>query len=94
MKPLDRSLQKLLDAAGRAPKETPAPMSFALEARVLAGWRSLEPQEDVTLISFLRKAVALGSVIMILSIGASWSSEQSASLTAITNYAMTIELLP
>ena len=87
-------MQKLLDAAAQAPQPAPEPMAFATEARVLADWRSSQTQEDATLVNFLRKAVALGSVIMILSIGASWSANESASVTAITNYAKTIDLFP
>ena len=97
MKSFDRSLQKLLDAAARAPKEAPSQLPFALEARVLARWRSLEMEDEFDqLVNLFRRAVVFGSLIMILSIGGSWlqNRSESASLTALASYAMTIQLPP
>jgi len=61
MKPLDRSLQKLLEAAARAPGEASEGPSFALETRVLAQWRSLEVENEFAqLANLFRRAVAFG----------------------------------
>ena len=97
MKPFNRSLRKLLDAAAQAPAEMPEQLPFALEARVLAQWRSLEVEDEfIQLANFFRKAVAFGSLIMILSIGGSWlqSRGESASLAALTSYAISVPLPP
>jgi len=97
MKPFDRSLQKLLAAAARANRDTPEQLPSALEARVLAQWRSVEVENEFAqLVNLFRRAVAFGSLIMILSIGGSWllSRGESASLTALTSYVITVQLPP
>lgn len=94
MKPLDTPLQRLLDAAAQSPSQPPPPMSFALQSRILAHWRcGQDKEEDLWMVSFLRRAIILGGVIMILSLGATWSAADNSGLTAITSYA-SIELVP
>ena len=94
MKPLDSSLQRLLDAAAQSPAQPPPPMSYALQSRILANWRSgQQKEEDIWMMTFLRRAIILGSIVMILSFGATWSVADNSGLTAITSYA-SIELVP
>jgi len=52
-------LKRLLKAATKAQRETPAAMPFALEARVLAGWRASAPEEVWSgMVGYFRRAVA------------------------------------
>lgn len=75
MKPTDRTLQRLLNAAAKAaPAAATAP--FGLETRVLAQWRAGSADDDsVSLFAFLRRAVLGASLVLMLS--AAWSFTQS-----------------
>jgi len=66
--PLDR----LLQAAARATRPAEDAASFALEARVLAGWRGSRETDDSTLwVFWLRRAVACACGLILLS--ATWN---------------------
>ena len=72
MKHDENALDRLLRVARQAPSETPGSMSFPLEARILAGWRSGVPEDESVLLAMLfRRAVIFGTIVMVLSIG--WS---------------------
>ena len=78
MKVNEQSLQRLLDAAAKAPREAIGAPSFGLETRVLANWRA--PQEDeepAFLFLFLRRAMVAASFLLLLS--AAWSFTQAGS---------------
>ncbi len=99
MKPVDRSLQKLLSAAGRAPREPAgsAPMAepapFALEAAVIAQVRSGGPapeDEFARLVPLFRYAMVFGLGMMLLSGAWNYFARQSnPGATALASYAMT-----
>jgi hypothetical protein len=72
MKANERSLQRLLDAAAKAPTEGIGAPPFGLETRVLANWRAArEDEEPAFLFLFLRRAMIAASFILLLS--AAWS---------------------
>jgi hypothetical protein len=78
----NQQLDRLLKAAARAPQSVIAPASFALEARVMAGWRSARSTEDaVMLISWFRRAVVCACLVMLLSLV--WSYNSSPAHTGI-----------
>jgi len=98
MNPLDHSLNRLLQAAAQAPKQTPVRPPFTLEARVLAQWRSAANEDEFAFLAKLfRHAVIYAGFVMLLSIG--WNylgshGSEAASATALAEYAMTMKLPP
>jgi hypothetical protein len=97
MNSLERTLQRLFKAAARAPKETPGSPSFALETRVLAGWRSGPVEDDFALMATLfQRAVLCAGAVMILSAGWTWfeNRQQASGAMALANYTITIRLKP
>ncbi|EEF59893.1 hypothetical protein [Pedosphaera parvula] len=74
MKQNDNQLDRLFRAAARSPRMEVGAPSFKLEAQVLAGWRSLQPGEDMTmLIVWFRRAVACACLLMLLSLAWNYS---------------------
>jgi hypothetical protein len=75
MRPGNQKLQRLLDAAAKAPSEAVDPAPPSLETRVLAQWQT-NPVEDeaVLLYAYFRRAT-LGAV-MVLALTAGWSLTQ------------------
>ncbi len=72
MKVSDKQLQRMLNAAAKAPIEAPGPPPLGLETRVLAQWRAGAPEDDsASLFAFLRHAVVGASLVLALS--ALWS---------------------
>jgi hypothetical protein len=70
-------LKRLLKAAGQSRRETPVSLPFALEARILAGWRSAAPEEDPLIPAvFFQRAAICAVLIMVVSIG--WSQLSNA----------------
>ena len=68
----EHSLRRLLKAAKPPQRETPVILPFPLEARILAGWRSVGPEDESLLLATLfRRAVIFATIIMFVSIG--WS---------------------
>jgi hypothetical protein len=81
MKPTDETVQRLLDAAAKAPAEAPIAPPLGLETRVLAHWRAGTVDDDsASLIAFLRQAVVGASLVLALS--AVWSLSQPTGSTA------------
>ncbi len=67
MKPTDRFLQRLLDAAAHAPPEPATVPPFGLETRILAQWRGAAAEDDtVSLFAFFRRAMFGASLVLVL----------------------------
>jgi hypothetical protein len=80
MKPIDETLQRLLNAAAKAIPEAPdAPLG--LETRVLAQWRAGNADdESLSLLAFLRRATLGAGLVLVLC--AAWSLTQTGAGTA------------
>jgi hypothetical protein len=77
MKHDEQALGRLLRAASRSRTEVRDSLPFALEAQVLAHWRSGKTEDDFALLTALfRRAVIWASVVMVGSIG--WSQFSAA----------------
>jgi len=75
MKATDETMQRLLNAAAKAPAEAPAAPTLGLETRVLACWRAGTADDDsASLFAFLRHALVGASLVLALS--AVWSLSQ------------------
>ena len=75
MKATDEMLKRLLQAAARAPRPEPGAPPFALETRILAGWRSSRHTgENDGLLRFLRIGLGFASVLTIVIIALSLRS--------------------
>jgi hypothetical protein len=75
MKPTDKTLQRLLNAAAKTPSEIPTAPPLGLEMRVLAQWRAATADDDsASLFAFFRHAVVGASLVLVLS--AVWSLSQ------------------
>ena len=76
MKPTDKTLQRLLSAAAKAPSEIAAAPPLGLETRVLAQWRAAGADDDsVSVFAFFRHAVVGASLVLALC--AAWSLIQT-----------------
>ena len=91
MKPVDRSLQKLLAAAAQARRNPPESAPFALEAAVIAQLRSPEREDEFArLVPLFRYATVFGLAMMLLS--GAWNyfnSQSNSGTTALASYAIT-----
>jgi hypothetical protein len=68
----DESLQRLLDAAAKAPRKAVGASPLGLETRVLAEWRTArEDDAPAFLFVFLRRAMIAACFVFLLS--AAWS---------------------
>ena len=90
-------LKRLLKAAGRSQRETPASIPFPLEARILAGWRSSAPEDNWPgMVSYFRRAVVCAVLVMVVSIG--WSELTNArevpGAMALSNLAQAVQIVP
>jgi hypothetical protein len=98
VKSLDRSLQRLLKAAGQAPAKSQTPASDTLQAVTLARWRMTTGEEDwLWMAQLFRRAVIFSSLIMILSLGWSWfqtRNKDADAPTELAGYALTLQLPP
>jgi hypothetical protein len=75
MKPTDETVQRLLNAAAKAPSEVPTAPPLGLETRVLAHWRAGTADDDsASLFAFFRHAMVGASLVLVLS--AVWSLSQ------------------
>ena len=93
----EQALKRLLAAAKRSQRETPAALPFALEARILAGWRSAGPEDESLLLATLfRRAVIFATVVMVASIG--WSQVGDAGevpgAAALANLESVMQVVP
>ena len=71
MKPLDSQLKRLFKAAAAAPNPPPVAAAFALEARVLGGWRGLTTttaDSGEYLVAWFRRAALCGCVLALASV--------------------------
>jgi hypothetical protein len=81
MKPTDETMQRLLNAAAKAPLEAPAAPPLGLETRLLAQWRAGAADDDAaSLFAFFRHAMVGASLVLVLS--AVWSLSQPTGSTA------------
>ena len=91
MKPVDRSLQKLLAAAAQASRGAAESAPFGLEAAVIAQLRSAAPEDEFArLVPLFRYAMVFGLVMMLLS--GAWNyfeGQANPGATALASYAMT-----
>jgi hypothetical protein len=86
MNETNHQLDRLLKAAARAPQGEVAPASFAMETRVMAAWRAGRSGEDVmALISWFRRAVACGCLVMIVSLAWGYNSISSSQADMASN---------
>jgi len=75
MNSVDHQLEQLLKAAARAPKLPPGEAPFALQARVLAHWRSAATGAGdlgQLLLPLLRRAAICACLLMLVSIAFSY----------------------
>ena len=78
MKAMNEKLDRLLKAAAAAPRPLSG-AAFVLEARVLAGWRALQPVEDGEfLVIWFRRAALCGCMLAVASLA--WNHHQRANL--------------
>ena len=76
MKPTDKTVQRLLNAAAKALSEVPAAPPLGLETRVLAQWRASGADDDsVSIFAFFRDAVVGAGLVLVLC--AAWSFIQT-----------------
>ena len=91
MNPVDRSLQKLLNAASKAHPELPESPPFGFEAAVIARWRGANNENKSTWLLWLfQRATIFAIVVMTLS--GAWNhyfgSPNSEDATSLASYAM------
>ena len=90
-------MKRLLKAAKPQPRETLEAMPSALEARILAGWRSVAPEQDLSgLMICFRRAVVCAVLVMVVSIG--WSRFTTArevpGAIALAKLAQAVQIVP
>jgi hypothetical protein len=69
MNPLDKKLDRLLKSAASSPARPIGGAAFVIEARVLAGWRALQPGDDgAFLVAWFRRAAIFGCVLAVASL--------------------------
>jgi len=72
MKPTDNLLERLFKAAASVPQPETCGPPFALEARILAAWRTSRSAGELSgLLRFFRIGLGLASVLMVVIIGIS-----------------------
>jgi len=74
MDSLNDALLRLLRSAARAPRrETKSDLSLAVEARVLAGWRSSESADPLPagVLSLLRRGLVFACAVMLAAVALS-----------------------
>ena len=99
MRSINQQLECLLKAAARAPRPATSEAPFALEAKVLARWRSLPGGAgDLAhmLLPLLRRAALCACVLMLLSIAFSYRTilTGDSEETTLANAALDLTLLP
>lgn len=97
MNHIDRSLQRLLKMAARAPAVEVDPLPPYLEARLLGQWRSLRSEDWSDLLPlFFRRAVVCASVVMLTTLcwGALEARRAVPGSTALLNLNDTVQVLP
>ena len=97
MNPLDHALQRLFQAAARAPEPAPESLPSALESRVLARWRQETTDDRALLLAALfRRAILCASLITALSLV--WSYQEDGNVAsntvALANYEINLRLPP
>ena len=99
MNPINHQLERLLNSAARAPRPAPGEARFALEAKVLARWRTCPGGVgDLAhmLLPLLRRAALCACVLMLLSIAFSYRTilTGDSDETTLANAALDLTLLP
>ena len=92
----EHRLKRLLKAARKSQHETPVSIPLALEARILAGWRSSAPEEDWSgMASCYRRAVFCAVLVMVATIG--WNQFANArevpGAMALSNLAQAVQIV-
>ena len=99
MNDLDRQFGRLLRNAATVPKSDDGPvLPFAVEARVLAAWRTSRAEgsgEIAGLLRFFRYGFACACAIAIVAVGLSWRGVQSEATDefALSNAEMNVAML-
>jgi membrane glycosyltransferase len=95
----EHRLKRLLKAARKPGREIPPSIPFALEARIIARWRSSAPEEKLELLSMVslfRRAMVCAVLVMIASVG--WSQlsnvHEVPGATALANFVQDIQIIP
>jgi hypothetical protein len=93
----EHRLKRLLKAARKPQRETPVSIPFALEARILAGWRSSAPEEEALIpVSFFQRAAICAVLVMVASAG--WSQlsnvREVPGTIALANLAQNLQIVP
>ena len=90
MKPLDDQLNRLLRAAGAAPKPSPGAARFALEARVLAGWRTAMQSDNSGefLVMAFRRAAIFAGILAIASLAWNFTAPSGSATMTIADSAL------
>jgi hypothetical protein len=96
MNPLDRSFQRLLNAAAKARRNAAEPLPFSMEARVLAQWRDLEVEDDFAMVlKLFQRAIVFAALIMSLSgVWNYFETKREAGTMPLASYAMRMQLPP
>jgi len=96
MDSFDHSLQRLLNAAATARKETPEHLPRTVEARVLAQWRAMGAEDEFALlVRLFRRATISAFVLMALSCAWNYYENKSeAGTMALASYAIKMQLPP
>ena len=98
MKPIDKKLDRLLKTAAQAPPPPLKAPPFGLETRMMARWRTAQPEDDsVFVFAFFQRAMIAAGVALLLS--AAWSFTRSsgdamADEAAVSNYELQAGLNP
>lgn len=72
MRPSDQKLQRLLDAAAKAPPEAVDTAPLDLETRVLAQWQTTPAEDGLALLfAYFRRATLGAAMVLVLIAG--WS---------------------
>lgn len=91
-------LDRLFEAAAKAPRATSAEVPFALEARILAQWRAggLLDEDPFLWILFFRRAFVGACVVMLLSLLLSYPAlhNESRNELAIAEQVLQSSILP
>ena len=93
----EQRLKRLLKAASKASGETAGSIPVALDARILAAWRTSAPEDDLSwMASSFRRAVICAALVMVVSIG--WSQFMDArdvpGAAALSNLVPDIKIVP
>lgn len=97
MKPKHDPLERLFDAAARAPRcQVPTVAPFLVESRALADWRSRAAVEDwFNILPIFRRGLVLAGGVALVAVAVSYFElKESSDEVAIIDSVMTVSYLP